>query len=48
MAAALRAGRAHPSPHAPLAAPTAEYDALIKYAAALEAKNLELKSIRGG
>ena len=47
-AAELRARRAHPPPHAPPASPTAEYDALVEYAAALEAKNLELNSVGGG
>ena len=47
-AAALRSGRAHTPHPASLAAPTAEYDDLVKYSAALEANNLELKSVRGG
>ena len=46
-AAALRARRAHTPPPAPPAAPTAEYDALVEYAMALEAENLELKSVGG-
>ena len=47
-AAELRARRAHPPPHTPPAAPTSEYDALVEYAVALEAKNLELNSVGGG
>ena len=44
----LHAGIAHTPPHVPPAAPTVEYDALVEYATALDAKNLELKSVGGG
>ena len=47
-AAALHARRERPPPHAPLAAPTAEYDSLVEYVTALKAENLELKSVGGG
>ena len=47
-AAPLRAGRAHTPPPVPLAAPTEEKDALVEYTTALEAENLELKSVGGG
>ena len=47
LAAVLRARRSHSPPPTTLVAHIAEYEALVEYAAALEAENLELKSVGG-